>query len=180
MSAPATSVHTAPLDLGVLRGKTLVAWAQASDYWHMQVDVQDEAGACYSFTTDDQMPGPLFEVFALQLAHGGKPANPWQPLKRPFRVAAATPLWRTEWLEPLSEAGDTLGHAPHVHHAGRGTRPSVGSGQSRGACACRRSLVQRQRRVPGDLGLGCGVLQRRDPLARHGRGRAGRFRSHGL
>ena len=120
MSAPATSVHTAPLDLGVLRGKTLVAWAQASDYWHMQVDVQDEAGACYSFTTDDQMPGPLFEVFALQLAHGGKPANPWQPLKRPFRVAAATPLWRTEWLEPLSEAGDTLGHAPHVHHAGRG------------------------------------------------------------
>ena len=120
MSAPATSVHTAPLDLGVLRGKTLVAWAQASDYWHIQVDVQDDAGACYSFTTDDQMPGPLFEVFALQLAHRGKPANPWQPLKRPFRVAAATPLWRTEWLAPLSEAGDSRGRAPHVHHAGRG------------------------------------------------------------
>ena len=142
----------------MLRGKTLVAWAQASDYWHMQVDVQDDAGTCYSFTTNDQMPGPMFEVFALQLTHPGTPANTWQPLPRPFCVAAATPLRRIEWLEPLTEYGCTLGQQPACTPCR--ARPCFGAGQLCGTHSRRRSFVQRARRVPGDLGLRCRFLQR--------------------
>ena len=110
-------VASAELNLELLRGAVISAYAQDSGYWHCFVAFRTGETSLI-FTTQAHYVAERFEVFPICVANDSLPRQ-WQE-HQPVCIAAVFPLWRTEWID-AGTCGPTLGSPPgNTQYSGRG------------------------------------------------------------
>ncbi|MBC7681978.1 MAG: hypothetical protein H7172_06560 [Ferruginibacter sp.] len=112
-------------ELNALVGRTVDAFFQDANYWHMFVALRCTDGQTIVFNTEDVSIAKYFEVFPIKVKVEPTEQRAWKSLVAPKTIRDVMPLFRDEWLEPSAPNPDLFGSAPHhVHHAGLGPAPA--------------------------------------------------------
>ena len=73
-------------DLSQMVGKVLTAYAQDLGYWHLFVAVLTSTGSSFEFMTQEETPGPRFEVFPITLSSQLESHHDWISLAKEVTV----------------------------------------------------------------------------------------------
>jgi hypothetical protein len=120
-----TVSRTTSIEYQSLVGRIVEAVYQDAGYWHLFVALRCIDGQTMIFNTEDVGIAKYFEVFPIKIGLEPTEQRAWEPLHKPRRVVAVSPLYREEWLEPTDPHPEHVGSGPHyAHNAGQGPAPA--------------------------------------------------------